>query len=73
MGWNKKNKTCDFFGLLSDYLNQLLWGNIQALANQINICLFFFFKDEVNLEIGFSKSKYFAYAKYYIYSSILFP
>ena len=48
-------------------------GNIQVFVNQI-VFAFFFFKVEVILQIGFSKSKYFALCKmlYVFYYLILF-
>ena len=48
-------------------------GNIQVFVNQI-VSAFFFFKVEVILKIGFSKSKYFASCKmlYVFYYLILF-
>ena len=48
-------------------------GNIQVFVNQI-VFAFFFFKVEVILQIGFSKSKYFALCKmlYMFYYLILF-
>ena len=48
-------------------------GNIQVFVNQI-MSAFFFFKVEVILQIGFSKSKYFASCKmlYVFYYLILF-
>ena len=48
-------------------------GNIQVFVNQI-VFAFFFFKVELILQIGFSKSKYFASCKmlYVFYYLILF-